>query len=110
MRLEGVLLFIRKKMMFLVFLLVVVRCSVYVVLIDKNVGDIIFFLINDDVFFGFVVINDIYNLIWINIVDFEMVKIQVIVLDGKVQFLWMFKIEYCKCQVSRFNDLFYYYN
>lgn len=43
--------------------------------IDKNVGDIIFFLINDDVFFGFVVINDIYNLIWINIVDFEMVKI-----------------------------------
>lgn len=43
--------------------------------IDKNVGDIIFFLINDDVFFGFVVINDICNLIWINIVDFEMVKI-----------------------------------
>lgn len=43
--------------------------------IDKNVGDIIFFLINNDVFFGFVVINDICNLIWINIVDFEMVKI-----------------------------------
>lgn len=47
----------------------------YLMVIDKNVGDIIFFLINDDVFFGFVVINDIYNLIWINIVDFEMVKI-----------------------------------
>lgn len=47
----------------------------YLMVIDKNVGDIIFFLINDDVFFGFVVINDICNLIWINIVDFEMVKI-----------------------------------
>lgn len=47
----------------------------YLMVIDKNVGDIIFFLINNDVFFGFVVINDIYNLIWINIVDFEMVKI-----------------------------------
>lgn len=43
--------------------------------IDKNVGDIIFFLINDDVFFGFVVNNGISMLIWINIVDFEMVKI-----------------------------------
>lgn len=42
--------------------------------IDKN-GDIIFFLINDDVFFGFVVNNGISMLIWINIVDFEMVKI-----------------------------------
>lgn len=47
----------------------------YLMVIDKNVGDIIFFLINDDVFFGFVVNNGISMLIWINIVDFEMVKI-----------------------------------
>lgn len=81
---------------------------------DKNAGDIIFFLINDDAPSGLVVTNDTTNdthmLKWTNIADLETAKIQVTVSDGKAQSLWTPKIEYCKCQVSRFNDLLHYYN
>lgn len=76
---------------------------------DKN-GDTIFFLINDDAPSGLVVNNGTSMLTWTNIADLETAKIQVTVSDGKAQSLWTPKIEYCKCQVSRFNDLLYYYN
>lgn len=67
---------------------------------DKNAGDTIFFLINDDAPSGLVVNNVTGILTWTNIPDLETAKIQVTVSDRKAQSLWTPKIEYCKCQVS----------
>lgn len=65
---------------------------------DKNAGDTIFFLINDDAPSGLVVNNVTGVLTWTNIPDLETAKIQVTVSDRKAQSLWTPKIEYCKCQ------------
>ncbi|XP_065939071.1 uncharacterized protein [Magallana gigas] len=72
--------------------------SLHLTATDKNAGDIIFFLINDDAPSGLLVTNDTHNLTWTNIADLETAKIQVTVSDGKAQSLWTPKIEYCKCQ------------
>lgn len=52
--------------------------------VDENEGDIIFFLLNSDVFFGINVNNVIKILIWVGVLDSNLMSIKIIVFDGKV--------------------------
>lgn len=52
--------------------------------VDENEGDIIFFLLNSDVFFGVIVNNVIKILIWVGVLDSNLMSIKIIVFDGKV--------------------------
>lgn len=52
--------------------------------VDENEGDIIFFLFNSDVFFGVIVNNVIKILIWVGVLDSNLMSIKIIVFDGKV--------------------------
>lgn len=52
--------------------------------VDENEGDIIFFLLNSDVFFGIIVNNVIKMLIWVGVLDSNLMSIKIIVFDGKV--------------------------
>lgn len=52
--------------------------------VDENEGDIIFFLLNSDVFFGIIVNNVIKILIWVGVLDSNLMSIKIIVFDGKV--------------------------
>lgn len=52
--------------------------------VDENEGDIIFFLLNSDVFFGIIVNNVIKILIWVGVLDSNLMSIKIMVFDGKV--------------------------
>lgn len=52
--------------------------------VDENEGDIIFFLLNSDVFFGIIVNNVIKIFIWVGVLDSNLMSIKIIVFDGKV--------------------------
>ncbi|XP_062578222.1 mucin-like protein [Saccostrea cucullata] len=65
---------------------------------DKNTGDTIYFLVNDDAPSGLTVDNSTKILTWSNIADINSSVIQITVSDGKAQSFWTPKIELCKCQ------------
>lgn len=67
---------------------------------DRNTGDNIYFLINNDAPAGLSVDNSTKVLTWENIPDISTASIQVTVSDGKAQSLWTPKVELCKCQVG----------